>query len=144
MVKFCSWYWWQCPVPRQLPQVSFPVNNIWTIRSKLSRKTCPVVIMVGHHASPGTITDRPKVGVERVHAGGEAAEVLPVKLPSETLYIMEKKKHFWLFNIVDIIDFLCILSPCLHQLNRRIQHVHCLPFQGFMLLRGCLWCWKVT
>merc|ERR1719278_1085429 len=46
---------------------------------------CPIVIMVGHHASPGTITDRPKVGVERVHAGGEAAEVLPVKLPSEAL-----------------------------------------------------------
>ena len=46
--------------------------------------------MVGHHASPGTITDRPKVGVERVHAGGEAAEVLPVELTSETLYIMEK------------------------------------------------------
>ena len=50
--------------------------------------------MVGHHASPGTITDRPKVGVERVHAGGEATEVLPVELASETLYIMEKKKHF--------------------------------------------------
>ena len=51
--------------------------------------------MVGHHASPGTITDRPEVGVERVHAGGEAAEVLPVKLPSETLYIMEKKKNIF-------------------------------------------------
>ena len=52
--------------------------------------------MVGHHASPGTITDRPKVGVERVHAGGEAAEVLPVKLPSEALqlHIMEIKKTF--------------------------------------------------
>ena len=50
--------------------------------------------MVGHHASPGTITDRPEVGVERVHAGGEAAEVLPVKLPSEALHIMEKKSIF--------------------------------------------------
>ena len=50
--------------------------------------------MVGHHASPGTITDRPKVGVERVHAGGEAAEVLPVELPSKALHIMEKKNIF--------------------------------------------------
>ena len=50
--------------------------------------------MVGHHASPGPITDRPEVGVERVHAGGEAAEVLPVKLTRKALHIMEKKNIF--------------------------------------------------
>ena len=105
MVRFCSWYWWQWPVPKQLPQVSFSVKNM-NNRSKLKRKTCPVVIMVGHHASPGTITDRPKVGVEQVHAGGEAAEVLPVKLPSEALYI--RQKAFQLLNTFDIVDFLYI------------------------------------
>ena len=41
MVRFCSWYWWQCPVPKQLPQVSFSVNNmnnkIKALKKDLSR-----------------------------------------------------------------------------------------------------------
>ena len=77
-------------------------------RSKLKGKTCPVVIMVGHHASPGTITDRPKVRVERVHAGGEAAEVLPVELPSEALHIMEIKN---IFKCLALLTFFVYLKP---------------------------------
>ena len=141
MVRFCSWYWWQCPVPKQLPQVSFSVvqknvnNKIKALKNHLSRcyhgrPPC----QSRHHHWP------PKGWGWASPCRWRGGRGTPCQTAQRGPTYHGEKKHFWLFNIVDIIDFWFILSLCLHQLNRRIQHVHCLPFQGFMLLRGCLWC----
>ena len=50
-----------------------------------SLSTCPIGVVVGHHPTPGSVTDRPEVWVQRVHAGREAREVFSVKFSGTAL-----------------------------------------------------------
>ena len=56
--------------PNNFPKYRFlPTSGMSSFQPK---STCAIGVMVGDHPTPGTVTDRPEVGVERGHAGGEA------------------------------------------------------------------------
>ena len=63
--------------------------------------------MVGNHPTPGPVTDLPEVGVEGGHAGGEASQVVAVKLPFIALYSV--RVHTGLITIYQkVLAFTCI------------------------------------
>ena len=67
-------------------------------RSVQSLSTCAIGVVVGNHPTPGSITDRPEVGVKWGHAGREAREVISVKLPRTALWCggLDISQNFWL------------------------------------------------
>ena len=64
--------------PDNFPKYHF-LSTTNVKRSVQSLSTCAIGVVVGNHAGPGAVADSPEVGGEGGHAGGEEAQVVPVK-----------------------------------------------------------------